>query len=167
MGSSLRFIETAADTGGERVVVEISYSGAGGRPPVHLHPSQRERFEVLEGEIHAVVGGTERVLRPGDELEIPPGVPHQMWADEPSRQRWETAPALRTEAFFETLWGLQHDGHTNDKGVPALPQMALTLRHFSDEFRVAKPPPVLQGVLFPLLGAVARVQGRRPTYSPS
>jgi quercetin dioxygenase-like cupin family protein len=167
VGSSLRFIETAADTGGERVAVEISYSGAGDRPPVHLHPSQRERFEVLEGEIHAVAGGTKRVLRPGDELEIPPGVPHRMWADEPSRQRWETAPALRTEAFFETLWGLQQDGHTDERGVPALPQMALILRHFSDEYRLAKPPPIVQSVVFPLLAIVARVQGRSATYSPA
>jgi hypothetical protein len=67
VGSSLRFIETRARTGGERVVVVISYSGAGNRPPDHLHPSQRERFEVLEGEIHAVVGGTKREQRP-DEL---------------------------------------------------------------------------------------------------
>ncbi len=166
IGSSLRFVETTADSGGERLVVEIAYAGGGGRPPLHFHPSQDERFEVLEGEIHAILDGVEHVLRPGDTLEVPAGTRHEMWATEPSRQRWETRPALKTESFFETLWGLQRDGQTNEKGVPPLPQMALTLRHFSDEFRLAKPPAIVQAVLFPPLAMVGRAQGRRPTYEP-
>lgn len=164
IGSSLRFVETTEESDGERVVVEITYAGGGGRPPVHFHPSQDERFEVLEGEIHAVLDGEERVLRPSDTLEVPAGTHHEMWAAERSRQRWETRPALKTETFFETLWGLQQDGRTNEKGVPGLPQMALTLRYFSDEFRLGSPPAAVQAILLPMLAAVARVQGRRPTY---
>jgi hypothetical protein len=30
--------------------VEIAYDGRGGKPPPHFHPSQEERFDVLEGD---------------------------------------------------------------------------------------------------------------------
>lgn len=165
-GSSIRFLETTADSGGERVVVEIAYAGTGDRPPVHYHPSQSERFEVLEGRVHAVLDGEERTLAAGDTLEVPPRTAHEMWATEPARQRWETSPALETEAFFETVWGLQQDGLTDSKGMPGLPQMALTLRHFKNEFRLASPPAPLQAVLFPPLAALARARGLEPTYRP-
>ena len=37
----------------------------GSAPPPHFHPAQDERFEVLEGELSAVVDGAERTLRAG------------------------------------------------------------------------------------------------------
>lgn len=166
IASAIEFIETTAESGGERVVVEISYAGTGDRPPVHFHPSQTEHFEVLEGEIHAAVDGTERVLSPGDELTIPPGTEHEMWATVPSRQRWTTMPALRTESFFETLWGLQQDGRAGDDGMPSKLQMALSLNHFKQEFRLANPPPAVQAVVFGALSVVARARGLSPTYRP-
>ncbi len=163
--STIRFVETTAETSGERLVVEIAYAGSGAVPPSHFHPTQTENFEVLEGEIHVKVGDTERTLRPGDELEIPPGTPHQMWCDEPSRQRWTTTPAQKTERFFETIWGLQRDGKTSG-AMPSLPQTALTLRHFSEEFRLTSPPGPLQDLLTMPLAALARLAGKEPEYSP-
>ena len=158
---SIEFFETTEDTGGERLVVEISYAGTGNRPPVHFHPSHDELFEVQEGQIHAIVGGEEHVLRPGDELRVPAGTHHQMWADVPSRQRWTTSPALRTERFFETMWGLQQDGQN-----PSLHHAALILRHFSDEFRLASPPEPVQTLLMLPLAQLARLAGKPPEYSP-
>jgi hypothetical protein len=166
VGSTIEFVETTEQSDGERVVVEIAYEGTGERPPVHYHPAQDEHFEVLEGEIHAIVGDVEHVLRAGDTLDVPAGVRHQMWCDVPSRQRWTTTPALRTERFFETLWGLQRDGKTSEQGIPSPPQMALTLRHFAPEFRVVSPPEPVQQVLFPVLGALGRARGLRPEYRP-
>lgn len=164
--SSIEFVETTADSGGERVVVEISYTGTGTRPPAHYHPSQEEHFEVLEGEIHALVDGVERTLRAGDEVTVPPGAVHEMWTNTPSRQRWETRPALHTERFFETVWGLQQDGHTEEGGMPSKLQMALTVRHFSQEFRLISPPQMIQSVVFPTLSRLARARGLKPEYEP-
>lgn len=165
-GGSIKFIETTEQSDGERVVVEITYSGGPDRPPAHFHPSQTEHFEVIEGEIEAVVDGERHVLRAGDTLDIPPGAVHEMHSEHGARQRWETTPALRTERFFETIWGLQQDGHTDARGVPSKLQMALTLRHFAPEFRLAKPPGVVQAVAFPLLAALARARGLKPEHRP-
>lgn len=104
-GFRLRLVRTAAETDGELLEMEAGYGGTGGLPPEHLHPRQRERFEVLEGTIRAVVDGTERRYGPGETFEVPAGTPHAMAAEGPSRVRWEVRPALRTAEFFERLYG--------------------------------------------------------------
>jgi quercetin dioxygenase-like cupin family protein len=85
--------------------MEASYTGEAGMPPMHLHPSQAERFEILEGSMRAKIGDEERVYEAGEVLEVPAGTPHQMAAEEPTRMRWEVRPALRTAEFFERLYG--------------------------------------------------------------
>ena len=162
-GSTIRFVETGSP---EVVVVEIAYKGDGVRPPMHFHPSQEERFEVLEGEINVVLEGEERVIRAGDELVVPPRTPHQMWATAPARQRWETRPALKTERFFETMWGMQQDGKLEGDPRQAKLQMALTMRHFRREIRVTNPSPAVQKFAFPLLGVLARARGKKAEYRP-
>jgi quercetin dioxygenase-like cupin family protein len=129
-GFRLRLVKTAAETGGELLEMEVTYGGSGQMPPEHLHPQQVERFEVLEGAIRTVIGGTERRYEPGEVFEVPAGTPHQMTADEPSRMRWEVRPALRTAEFFERLYGAITDT------AGAAPSIAELLAEFSDEVRL-------------------------------
>ena len=98
------FRATAASTDGAYVEVENTHASA--KPPVHLHPNQEEHFTVLSGRLHAVVDGVEHDLGPGDVLEVPRGTSHHMWgdADDSTRTRWRTSPALRTDQFFCDLW---------------------------------------------------------------
>jgi quercetin dioxygenase-like cupin family protein len=124
-GYSLRLIRTAAETGGELLEMEATYAGTGAMPPEHLHPSQVERFEVLDGTIRTIIGGTEHRYQTGDSFEVPAGSPHQMTADGPSRMRWEVKPALRTAEFFERLYG----------GA----SIADLLEEYSDEIRITGP----------------------------
>jgi Cupin domain len=105
--------------------MEASYPGTGGMPPEHLHPSQDERFEVLEGTIRAIVAGEERAYEVGEIFDVPAGTPHQMGPDGgPARMRWEVTPALRTAEFFERMYS----GEVTD--FPAF------LEEFSAEFRL-------------------------------
>jgi quercetin dioxygenase-like cupin family protein len=118
----LRLVRTGAETGGELLEMEATYGGTGQLPPEHIHPSQVERFEVLEGTIRAIVDGTERRYGPGESFEVPAGTPHQMTAEGPARTRWEVRPALRTAEFFERLYTGLVDSDF--------------LAEFSDEFRL-------------------------------
>src|SRR3954464_436494 len=104
-GMTLRLVRTDAETDGELLELEASYSGEAGMPPEHLHPKQAERFEVLEGRMRAIVDGEERLYEEGESFDVPPGTPHQMAAEGPTRMRWEVNPALRTAEFFERLYG--------------------------------------------------------------
>ncbi len=104
-GFRLRLIKTAAETHGELLEMEASYAGDGPLPPEHLHPSQLERFEVLEGAMRTMIAGVERRYEAGEAFEVPAGTPHQMAGDGPARVHWRVTPALRTAEFFEQLHG--------------------------------------------------------------
>jgi quercetin dioxygenase-like cupin family protein len=140
-GQNLTFRRTTAQTGGELLEVESSWSGPGPEPPEHYHPHQEERFEVLEGELRARVAGAERTVRAGETFEVPAGTPHTMWNPGPGRARavWQTRPALKTEAFFEMLWGLARAA--NEGKTPDPDEAAAMMREYADEFRLGRPEP--------------------------
>jgi quercetin dioxygenase-like cupin family protein len=140
-GQNLTFRRTTADTGGELLEVESSWAGAGQEPPEHYHPHQEERFEVLEGELRARIDGTEHTVRPGETLAVPAGTPHSMWNPGPGHARavWQTRPALKTEAFFELVWGLARAAKTNAEGGPTADEAATMMREYEDEFRLGRP----------------------------
>jgi len=120
----LRLISLSPDL----LEMEASYSGEGGMPPMHLHPSQSERFEVLSGTMETAIGGVARSYDAGSTFEVPPGTPHQMRASGPSRVRWEVRPALRTAEFFERMYTAPPSNA--EEG-------AAFLGEFSEEFRLA------------------------------
>lgn len=133
-GQKITFVETAAQSGGERLVLESTYQPAKGRPPLHKHPSQVERFEVLEGTLDVRIGRRRRTLVEGDTLEIAAKEPHAMAGE--ARVRWEIVPALRTEQFLEAVC----DPH-------ATPAARLgTAWNYRDEFRLTGPAGVLMAV---------------------
>ena len=116
----------------EALVVESLLPPASPQPPPHFHPTQHERFEVLEGEVTTTIGGEERVYREGELFEVPAGVVHEMSnraADAQARLRWETRPPQRTLQFFETL------GRIWQGDQEALAELG----RFSDEIRFPEP----------------------------
>jgi hypothetical protein len=76
----------------------------------------------------------------------------------------EFRPALRTEVFFETFFGLASDGKTNRKGLPNPLRLAVLMREFEDELHLARPSVKLQRALFGPLAALGRVLGYRGWY---
>jgi quercetin dioxygenase-like cupin family protein len=166
-GQRIIFRKTADDTGGELLEVESVYTKPSpSRPPTHYHPRQEERFEVLSGRVNVVVDGKERALEEGEVLTIQPGTPHEMWAEEAGAHvNWQTRPAMKTEEFFETIWGLAKDGKTNERGVPNLLQVAVIARDHADEYRLVKPPWPVQRALFAVLAPAGRLLGYRARYS--
>jgi quercetin dioxygenase-like cupin family protein len=113
----------------EVLEMEATYSGEAAMPPRHLHPNQAERFEILEGEMRAVIDGEEQRFGVGESFEVPVGIPHQMAAQGPTRMRWEVRPALRTAEFFERLYG-EGPGSAREMGERFFAE-------FEDEFRLA------------------------------
>jgi mannose-6-phosphate isomerase-like protein (cupin superfamily) len=124
-GMRLRFVRVDADV----LEMEASYTGEAGMPPMHLHPNQSERFEILEGSMRTNIGNEEGLYEAGQVFEVPVGTPHQMAAEGPTRMRWEVRPALRTAEFFERLYG---------DGPDSAREMGESFwGEFQDEFRLA------------------------------
>lgn len=116
----IMFKQTARETSGELLQLEIFTSPNAAPPPDHVHPRQAEHFETLSGTLRARVGGEERTLRAGESLIVPARVPHTWWigGEEEGHVLVEFRPALNTETFFETMYGLARDGKVDENGVP-------------------------------------------------
>ena len=111
-GERVVWRSVAEDTGGDLLELELFAQPGGFVAAAHVHPKQEERFEVISGTLALVVDGEERTLRPGDVAVVPRGRPHAWWNAGPDevRIKGEIRPALRTEHFFETFFGLGKDG---------------------------------------------------------
>ena len=123
-------------------------SHQGAAPPEHVHPRQEERFETVSGVLCARVGGEERTLGAGEGMVVPPGTPHTWWIEgaEDAHVLVEFRPALNTEAFFETMYGLARDGKLGESGAPPLFQTAIISSTY--EVYLPRPPVALQKALF-------------------
>lgn len=166
IGERLLFRKTSSDTQGELLEVEVFYQPRSSGPPVHYHPIQEEFFQVVTGTIRAVIDGQERTYQAGEQFTIPPSTSHSMYnaGNDVAHLIWQTRPALRTETFFETLWGLAQDGKTNQNGVPNLFQVAILVQEYDQELRLTKPPYAVQRTLFAVLAPVSRLLGYRTRY---
>ena len=166
-GERLIFRKTAQDTGGELLQGELIVKPHGFVAAEHIHPLQEERFEILAGSVTFRVNGIERKANTGEKVIIPPGTPHAWWndGDQEAHLLGEFLPALRTEEFFETFFGLAQAGKVDKKtGLPNLLVLALIMREFEKEVCLAQPPLPVQRVLFSVLGSIGRLCGYQGRY---
>jgi quercetin dioxygenase-like cupin family protein len=111
-GSSFVVRTSAAETGGERVELEITIPPGAAGPPPHFHPRQEERWEVLAGALEVQVDGNWRTLRAGESSSIAPGQVHTLRnrSDETVRVLDVHIPALDFQDYMEDLNRLHEAG---------------------------------------------------------
>jgi len=162
----IRFVQTAGDTDGELLEIVATYHAHSKEPAPHYHPYQTEDFEVLEGELTVRIDNGVRVLKPGEKLHIPKNKVHSMWNNSEGITivNWQVRPAMNTENFLETAVGLANDGKTNVEGMPNILQVSLMANQYADVFRLARPPFIIQKMVFLALTPFAYLAGYRPTY---
>lgn len=165
-GERLVITTCAADTNGALLEMEAVYNPHSPQPPLHYHPFQEERFEVLRGVFRVRAGEKEQAYEAGDTFTVPANTPHWMHNvdDEEGGLRWQIRPAKKSQDFFATMWGLAADGKTAEDGVPDLLQLAVILHAYRDEFRLSRPPYWVQRPLFALLAGIGRRRGYRARY---
>lgn len=168
-GDRLVFRTTAGESGGERLEYDVFFRPGGLGAQEHVHPSQEERHEIVAGQLGMVVDGSERVLRVGDAVVVPPGTAHALRRrnDDEVHIRVEIRPALRTEEFIEALFGFDRDGLFDERGFPKPLHGAVIGREFAQEGHPTRPPRFLQKLLLPPLAALGRRRGFRATYRGS
>jgi quercetin dioxygenase-like cupin family protein len=153
------FLQTAEETGGEYLLIEVELAPHGGNP-LHRHLAFTETFEGVEGELYVHRAGQELVLGPGEKAVVPPGTVHRFYseADRPIRFRVEHRPPLQWEQVLRIGYGLAMDGKVTSKGVPKNFLQAALLFTMSDTYLVG-PPVGLQRTIFRPLAALARWRG--------
>lgn len=165
-GERIVWRQVSRDTDGSLLAGDM-YARPGAKPAAaHVHPHQEERFSVVRGTVSLLIDGTETLLQAGEHGVVPAGRPHT-WSsvgDEEAQISVEIAPALRTEMFFETFFGLASDGKTNRRGLPNPLHLAVLMREYEAELRLARPPAAVQRALFTPLAALGRSLGYRGWY---
>jgi quercetin dioxygenase-like cupin family protein len=134
--------------------------------PEHVHPKQESGARVTSGALVFEVDGVQRRVTAGESIEIPANTPHRFWNDgteDAHAVQW-FRPALKTRAFFETLFALARDDKLDERGMPSLLQIAVMIPEFSDEIRPTRPPWLVQKAAAAVLGPVARRRGYQATY---
>lgn len=166
-GERIIFRKTANDTGGELLQAELIVKPHGFVAAEHIHPVQEEKFEVIRGCVKFRLNSVEREVCTGEIAIVPPRTPHIWWndGDVEAHVLVDVRPALRTEEFFETFFGLAQAGKVNKKtGLPNLLILALIMREFEQEICLAKPPLAVQHILFGILGSLGRLCGYQGHY---
>src|SRR5258706_16013581 len=104
-GQHLTFLQSARDTNGELLQVEVRLD-PGGWVPRHVHARQDERIEVLSGSLTVVASGKELHLDVGDTAHVPRRKLHVVRNsnDDQTRFLLEVRPARRMEGAIRALF---------------------------------------------------------------
>ena len=139
-GERFTFTHTAASTDGELLAFDFALRLGGAVPMPHVHPIQTERFEVVAGRMRFRVGRHTRIARPGDVIQVDPGVTHSFAnaGDGEARLRIEVRPALDMEQMFAEVVAMARAGRMGRRGLPRNPLTLAALARRYD--RVAHAP---------------------------
>lgn len=118
-GSEFRITKAAADTNGEHLEMEWHLPPSTETPPKHIHPQQREDYEVLEGAFDVFLQDRWRTVRAGESASARAGEVHTFRVgDRPVRVRNVHAPALDFEDYFATESALMEAGKIKGYSSP-------------------------------------------------
>jgi quercetin dioxygenase-like cupin family protein len=165
-GERIVFRRRARDTGGELMEMTLYLAPKGFIAAAHVHPNQEERFEVSGAPVMFKVAGRERLYQPGEVAVVPPGTPHVWWnpSDEEAATLVQFRPALDTETFFETFFGLARDGKVGKNGLPNPLQMMVLARAYRREMALPRRQQAILGPIAMLIAPLARAMGYRGRY---
>jgi quercetin dioxygenase-like cupin family protein len=154
------------ETNGELLIADLRVRPGGAVVGEHYHPIIKERFTVVSGQIEYKLNGKKGVIKAGETLDLPPGIPHDWWnaSNEEARVIVQVKPAARFEEMILTMFGLAKEGKTDKKGLPNPLQLAVTSTEYKDVMRLTSPPVWLQDVLFSILAPIGRLLGYKPMY---
>jgi uncharacterized protein YndB with AHSA1/START domain/mannose-6-phosphate isomerase-like protein (cupin superfamily) len=158
LGIRVRFLRTAAETGGELCEFEVSGRPRGFLTQEHIHATQTERLEPVSGALKVVMAGLSYALSPGDAHTIPPGTPHTQvpMGTGPGTVRITVTPAGDSEGFLEKMAELSRDGRLLKGGWPRPTAAAELIREYAGAGSASKPPPAVQQAMATAILAAAR-----------
>ena len=166
-GETVRFEEAAEDSGGERVVADVTLARGGFGAAAHVHPRQTETFRIVDGEVGFRIGRRRIVATAGQTLVVKAGTPHAFWnaGAGQARFRCEVRPALGFERLLETMFALAREGKTNRRGIPHPLRLAAIADHHRDDVRLPLIPAAVQQLAATLGAGVAWMLAEvGPTY---
>jgi quercetin dioxygenase-like cupin family protein len=164
-GNLYEFLETGADTVGERVTIKITVKKPGKFVPDHIHLLQNETFKVIDGILTCYVKGEKKLVQKGEHMILNKGVPHNHFSESNEQVEYiqTVEPAFDIDYFIENYIGLINDGKIKG-GDPSFMQKMVTLKYLDSPTLLASVPVGLQKILVNVFGPLARFLGYRALY---
>ena len=165
----LRFSRTVED-GQDTVLVDTFVDPGGGVTP-HIHPTMREHFEVLDGEMSFLSGRTWVTASAGESVEVPAGTRHayRNRSDAEAHMVCHASPPETLEAFLADAASLSRAGMITAQGLPRSFNALLRAAVLTESYREMVtllfpplPPPAIQRIVMPPLARWGRRRGYRP-----
>ena len=152
----------SAETGGEYVEMEFELPAGCLPPPPHIHESQIESYEVLEGSLDVVVEGEWTTLGPGETAEVPLGAVHTFRnsSGRLARVRNRHSPALRFEEYIERVHdSIDEAGITSKRDPRALLMISMVMFDYPETLAPARRRERIPMRLMASLGRLLRLPG--------
>src|SRR4051812_4225302 len=121
-------IRVSYQDGADDISVLEHCATSGDSPPLHVHQSEDEVFQVLAGDVRFKVGDRERMARAGDILLVPQGTPHTYRVEAAEGAHFLTITCGREFERFVRAHGrpVERDGLPDPSGPPT-PEQAEAL----------------------------------------
>ncbi len=161
IGEKIAFNDARERTNGQRSEAILTLGAGKIGPPSHIHTQQAEGFEIVSGQMVAVVNGTAIVANAGDTVIVKPGESHTFKngsSTEPLVAKFWYEPALNTEWMLQTMGedAMKNGGDWDRASL--LPTLYIMYK-MRREYRFAGMPAWLQDVLFGIGTGIARLTG--------
>ena len=164
IGAVFYVVKTAQQTNGQSLEMEWELFPTSGGTPLHIHPSARETYKVIEGELEINVDGKWKLLQKGEELTVPEGLPHTFRNPSGSVTRVYNihSPALRFHEYFEGLNNLvaklSNGGKEKLKmNINTATHLSMLMKKYREEIISVNPPDFIVSFLNKL-GKMRRIK---------
>jgi mannose-6-phosphate isomerase-like protein (cupin superfamily) len=134
-------------------------------PPIHIHSSFDEVFEISNGELSVWINGEVKKLKPGQSLHIPKGTPHKPFNETADTIRFKGSTAFPEKFAFHLaqVYGLLDHDPNFGKSIGTMFQMSLLNQAGFDSY-LHQPPVAVQKVTTFLLTPAIRLMGYKSYY---
>lgn len=152
-----RFVFDRARTTAAVLPFDFIVGPGGGLPMKHVHDRQHETFRCVSGELTVLLDKDERILRPGEVIDLPPGTVHA-FANRGAVDAVcavEYRPAGRNEEWLKVVNAIEAR-NGKPPGILDIAPFILDVGIF-----IQGPPRWVQVALFSVLRVVANLLGRK------
>lgn len=125
------------DTNGEFCVVHCSVNENDG-PPLHIHGDEDESFYVLDGELEMTLGNETYLVKSGDYVFAPRGIPHTFKGKSKKAQFLVTAYPAGFDLFVKEL-GTPYVEGMEVNMEPPTPEAIQKLMQVSKKYNITYP----------------------------
>jgi mannose-6-phosphate isomerase-like protein (cupin superfamily) len=164
IGMIFRILKTPADTAGQSLEMEWTLLPRSGGTPLHTHPTAKESYTVLEGQLELNINGKWQLLQPGETVTVPEGTPHTFRnpGNDPARVYNTHSPALRFDEYFEGLSATvnklsQGSRQPLKMDLNTATHLCMLMKKYRKEIVSVNPP----GFIVSLLNALGKIRGIR------